>query len=125
MSNLETALDQIKLDSFLNLYGTMTSGATLPQRSIYPTALLEVGRKPRNSSTNDFWGNIITRPSENELIIGLTYLDKHESPPAENEDIYQLLIKEKKLVFWPKGSYQFENPAYADTHKGSKKLLKP
>ncbi len=119
-------LSQAQLQGFLSQYGSMASGATLVhQKMYYPTDFTALGINQRNSSYNDFWGTLVTKPSDHILVFGFVYLDRKENPPQENEDIYVLEFAKRNIKYFPRGKYERENPLYEGTHKGLKDFLRP
>lgn len=126
MNNNIKQLSQAQLQGFLSQYVSMASGATLVhQKMYYPTDFTALGINQRNSSDNDFWATLVTKPSDDILVFGFVYLDRKENPPQENEDIYVLEFVKRYIKYFPRGQYERENPLYRGTHKGLKDFLRP
>lgn len=107
----------------MKLSYTLASGATLVHPKYYPNELTSLGINPRDPASNDFWGTIVTKPDNDQLVFGLVYLDKKENLP--NEDIYSVSFSKASVSYFPRGSYEAQNPNYAGTHKGLKDFLRP
>ena len=112
------------LTSFNTSYTILSSGATLvhPQY-FYPTEFVSLGINKRDPKRNDFWGTIVTKPTDEELVFGFVYLDKKDN--QVDEDLYVVNTLKKLLEYHPKGQYEKKNPLYKGTHKGLKSFLRP
>ncbi len=109
--------------SIMHMSYAFTSGATLVHPAYFPREFTTIGINPRNTANNDFWGSIVTKPTNNKLVFGFVYWDKKEQ--RENEDIYVADLSKKIIDFYSRGRYERINPLYAGTHKGLKDFLKP
>lgn len=123
MKNRVKKISGLQLTNLIKSYTTMSSGATLVNPKYYPVEFQDVGINPRNPKHNDFWGTIVTKPNDSELVFGFVYFDKDEK--KENEDIYSLNFIKKEITTFMKGSYERLNHSYKGTHKGLKDFLNP
>lgn len=123
MKNKVKKISNPQLIDLTKPYITMVSGATLVHPKYYPVEFQTIGINPRDQKNNDFWGTIITKPNDDELVFGFVYFDKKEK--KENEDLYSLNFIKKELISFMRGSYERLNPVYRGTHKGLKDFLNP
>jgi hypothetical protein len=66
-------------------------------------------------------GSIFTHPDEDTLVVGLSYLRRHDG--EFREDLFSIDLGTGELEPHYRGRYERIDPRYADTHSGPKTFL--
>lgn len=103
------------------LYATRISGATLCHPNYFPDMLIDYNCRPRNYKLNVLLGTVITNPSNDKYVLGVSYYDLKEDKP--NEDLFLIDRKDLSLTPYYRGEFETINSEYTNTHKGDKKFL--
>ena len=64
---------------------------------------------------------IVTRPTEETVVLGLNYYDAKDA--GDNEDMYKYDVRTSEFTPYMRGTFAREFPEYEGHHRASKEFL--
>jgi hypothetical protein len=107
----------------LGLLTNLAVGATQAHPGYWPKIFDEVGISPRNPSSNDYVGAVVTHPDADTFVFGVTFDDKRGG--HTDEDMYKFDARTSEITPYMHDTFEKEYPMYVDHHRGAKPFLRP
>lgn len=115
-------LDNETLNILHSQYDQIACGSTNIYPNQYSHVLHNLSENIRGITNNTLLGMIVTRPSLQEIVLGIVYDDHKEH--AANEDFYIIHLNDRVIYKYKPSGFEKEYPQYYGSHKGNKDYLR-